>query len=63
MHTQFQIAIQLPTVGSYVAFGISGLGIVLLLVGAIATLTRQWNTYENLDDEVTETLNDSNSSG
>lgn len=49
----FQIAIQLPSIGLYLAFGVSGLGFILLAVGAILTYTRSWSSYENLDDELT----------
>lgn len=48
----FQLAIQLPDIGVYAAYGIFGLGITLLLIGFILSLTKRWNTYTNLDDEL-----------
>lgn len=48
-----QVALELPTIGAYVAYGISGLGVILLIVGIVATVTKRWNSYENLDDELT----------
>lgn len=51
MSHSIQIAIQLPSIGLYLAFGVSGLGIILLAVGAILTYTKSWSAYENLDDE------------
>lgn len=53
------MAIQLPGIGTYSAAGVGGLGLILLLVGAIATYTKRWNNYDNLDDEST---GDNNSS-
>lgn len=49
----FQLAIQLPGVGVYAAYGIFGLGFILLFMGAVVTLTKKWNTYTDLDDELT----------
>lgn len=43
------------------AFGVSGLGIILLAAGAILTYKRSWSTYENLDEEH-EHINDPNDS-
>ncbi|XP_055308069.1 protein croquemort isoform X3 [Sitodiplosis mosellana] len=49
-----KIALQLPSIGMYLAYGVSGLGFILLLVGAVLTYTKSWTTtYENLDDELT----------
>lgn len=48
-----QMALELPSIGIYVAYGVMGLGSILVIVGLIATLTRRWNSYENLDDELT----------
>lgn len=47
------MALELPSIGLYVAYGVMGLGSILVIVGLIATLTRRWNSYENLDDELT----------
>ncbi|XP_031627454.1 protein croquemort-like isoform X2 [Contarinia nasturtii] len=46
-----KIALQLPSIGLYLAAGVSGLGIILLLVGAILTITKSWSAYQNLEDE------------
>lgn len=45
------MAIQLPEIGIYAAYGIAGLGLVLVIVGGIATYTKRWNSYETLEDE------------
>lgn len=49
----FQLAIQLPGIGVYAAYGIFGLGSILLFMGTVVTLTKKWNTYTDLDDELT----------
>lgn len=45
------MALQLPTIGIYLAIGIGGLGSILLSVGLIATITKSWNNYSNLVEE------------
>lgn len=46
------MAIELPSVGVYAAYGFTGLGIILVAVGAVVTLTKSWNRYTDLDDEL-----------
>lgn len=46
------MALELKSIGAYVAYGVTGLGSILIIVGIVATLTRRWNSYENLDDEL-----------
>lgn len=50
---QASMAIQLPEIGIYSAFGVGGLGLILVLVGAIVTYTKRWSNYDNLDNDST----------
>lgn len=45
------MAIQLPSIGLYLAVGLSGISILMLIVGAIYTSTESWHAYNNIDDE------------
>lgn len=47
-----QIVIQLPSYGLYLAYGISGLSLILLLAGAVLIWRRDSGAYQNLDDEL-----------
>lgn len=44
------MAIQLPSVGLYLAVGLSGISVLLLIAGAIYTSTESWKAYNNIDD-------------
>lgn len=46
-----QIAIQLPSIGLYLAVGLSGVSVLFLIAGAIYTSTESWNALNNVDDE------------
>lgn len=47
------MAMQLPSIGVYTAYGISSLGLILVLVGIVVTLTKSWQLdYEQFDDEL-----------
>lgn len=50
---QASMAIQLPGIGSYVAWGVGGLGFILVLVGGIVTYSKRWSNYDNLDNDST----------
>lgn len=56
------MALQLPEIGTYSAFGILGLGAILLCFGAVATITKKWTNYANLDEEHDPIENDPNAS-
>lgn len=50
----------LPSLGVYVAYGIAGLGAILLIVGITLTLTKKWdpnphNRFQNDSDNELET--------
>lgn len=45
------MAIQLPSIGLYLAVGLSGISILFLIAGAIYTSTESWNALNNMDDE------------
>lgn len=47
------MALGLPYIGTYAAYGFFGLGFILVLVGIVATITKSWTHYDNLDDELT----------
>lgn len=49
-----QVAIMLPSVGVYTAYGFAVFGVILLLVGGLLTANRSWNGYTQYhnDDEL-----------
>jgi len=48
---QARLAVMLPTVGVYAAYGIAGLGIILILIGIAVTLTNSWNPHSRFQNE------------
>ncbi|KAJ6649883.1 Protein croquemort [Pseudolycoriella hygida] len=48
---QARLAVNLPSYGVYAAYGIAGLGAILLIVGIILSLTNSWNRRERFQNE------------
>lgn len=51
------MAVELPSIGGYIACGIAGLGLILAFAGTVVTFMKRRDNYENLDDEHSDSTN------
>lgn len=47
----FQLAVMLPNIGVYAAYGILGLGAIILIVGITLSLTKKWNPHSRFQND------------